>query len=83
VPGWHATIDGKPLSLQPFSGIMFQANIPPGRHTIELHYWPESFTIGIVLAACAAAGLLLVPVVRRRRLVKPAPMVDEERTRDH
>ena len=82
VPGWHATIDGKPLSLQPFSGIMLQASIPPGRHTIELHYWPERFTIGIVLAACAAAGLLLVPVVRRR-LVKPAPMVDGERTRDH
>ena len=81
VAGWHATIDGKPLSLQPFSGIMLQARIPPGRHTIELHYWPERFTIGIVLAACAAAGLLLVPVVRRR-LVKPSPMVDGERTRD-
>ena len=25
VPGWHATIDGRPLELQPFSSVMLQA----------------------------------------------------------
>jgi hypothetical protein len=69
VPGWHATIDGRPLSLQQFSGIMLEARIPAGRHTIELHYWPEAFTVGIVLAACAAAGLLLVPMVAKIRIL--------------
>ena len=48
VPGWNASIDGKPLQLVRFNRIMLQAKIPPGDHTIELHYWPETFTAGIV-----------------------------------
>ncbi len=71
VPGWHATIDGRPLALSRFSGIMLQARIPAGRHTIELHYWPETFSLGIALALCGVAGLVLVPIglsLRRRRV---------------
>ncbi len=69
VPGWHATIDGHPLRLLAFDSVMLQARIPPGHHTIELHYWPTTFTVGIVVAAVAALGLLFVLVlgaVRRR-----------------
>jgi hypothetical protein len=71
VPGWTATIDGQALPLQSYAGIMLQAKIPPGRHIIELSYWPESFTEGIVLAVMAALALVaaaFVAVVRRRRL---------------
>ena len=67
VPGWHATIDGRPLALSRFAGVMLQARIPPGRHTVELHYWPTTFTIGIVLAACSAAGLAAALIVGRVR----------------
>ena len=70
VPGWRATIDGQPLQLDRFSGVMLQARIPAGRHTIELNYWPQAFTDGILLAICSAAGLmtaLLVGGIRRRR----------------
>jgi len=72
VPGWHASIDGKPLDVSRFAGVMIQARIPPGRHTVELHYRPTTFTIGLVLAACSAAGLLaafVVGQVRRGRTV--------------
>ena len=55
VPGWHASLDGKPLVLTSYAGIMMQARIPPGRHIIELHYWPATFTAGIGLAVCAVA----------------------------
>jgi hypothetical protein len=70
LPGWHASIDGRPLVLQSFEGVMLQAKIPAGAHTIEVHYWPVSFTIGIVLAAISACGLIslgVVGVARRRR----------------
>jgi hypothetical protein len=67
VPGWHATIDGKPLVLSRFNRVMLQARIPPGHHTIELHYWPETFTAGIAVAVLTAIGLVLVAVVGRRR----------------
>ena len=70
VPGWHAAIDGRPLPLQRFAGIMLEARIPAGRHTVELHYWPTAFTVGIALAIAGAAGLgtgLVMGSRRRRR----------------
>jgi hypothetical protein len=57
VPGWSATIDGRALPLQSYAGVMMQAVVPPGRHTIVLRYWPRDFTLGLWLAAIAAAGL--------------------------
>jgi hypothetical protein len=71
VPGWSASIDGKPLSLQRYAGVMLQARVPPGHHTVVLRYRPVTFTLGVALAAAAAVGLVAVPValatVRRRR----------------
>ncbi len=63
LPGWRGTIDGRPLRLLTFSGVMIQARIPAGTHTIVLHYWPNTFTLGLVLAACSAAGLLVAALV--------------------
>jgi len=69
-PGWRATIDGQPLQLESFAGVMFQARIPAGHHVIELHYWPSLFTVGLLAAAASALFLLAVvafSTVRRRR----------------
>ncbi len=74
VPGWHASIDGRPLRLESLAGFMLQARIPPGRHHIELSYWPSTFTAGLLLAlvtAIALAVALGVDVVRRARSVRP------------
>ncbi|HUY23037.1 MAG TPA: hypothetical protein VMV22_11950 [Acidimicrobiales bacterium] len=75
VPGWRATIDGRPLSLRPWAvGSMLQAQVPAGRHVIELHYWPAAFTWGLDVAGAVAGGLVLtgtgrlvLVLVRRRR----------------
>ena len=69
VPGWHATLDGHPLPLSRFSGAMLQARIPAGRHTVELTYWPGTFSLGLALAAGSLVGLLVAFIVswRRRR----------------
>jgi hypothetical protein len=69
LPGWHATIDGRPLTLSPYLSMMFQARIPPGRHVIELSYWPKRFTDGIVVAALGVIGLVTTGLVARRRMV--------------
>jgi Bacterial membrane protein YfhO len=76
VPGWHASIDGRPVPLRTFAGVMLQVEVPPGRHTIELYYWPATFTIGLVLAGLAVVGLASAFTVyglaqRRRRRQKP------------
>jgi uncharacterized membrane protein YfhO len=49
--------------------MMFQARIPPGRHVIELSYWPKRFTDGIVVAALGVIGLVTTGLVARRRMV--------------
>jgi Bacterial membrane protein YfhO len=73
VPGWHASIDGRPLRLVRFNRVMLQAVIPGGRHTVELHYWPEAFSAGIVVAVLSVIGLVALVVFGgglRRRLSK-------------
>jgi Bacterial membrane protein YfhO len=67
VPGWKAQIDGKPLSLQQFAGVMLQARIPAGNHLIVVHYWPSTFTAGLVIALVSSAGLVTFLIVDRRR----------------
>jgi hypothetical protein len=70
VPGWHATIDGRPLALRTYSGVMLQARIPAGHHTVVVRYWPSAFTAGLVLAVCSIIGLSIASVggwIRRRR----------------
>ncbi len=67
VPGWHASMDGKPLALEGYAGMMLQARIPAGDHTIVLHYWPETLTYGIVLALCSIVFLAALLVVSSRR----------------
>jgi hypothetical protein len=70
VPGWHATIDGRPARLQSFARVMLQVEVPPGRHTVELSYWPATFSAGLVIFAIAAVGLggaFVLSAVRHRR----------------
>ncbi|MGH9917260.1 MAG: YfhO family protein, partial [Nitrososphaerales archaeon] len=69
-PGWHATVNGRPLKLLPFDHVMLQARIPAGRDLVELHYWPTTFSVGLVLALCGALALVCLLVVagwRHRR----------------
>jgi hypothetical protein len=73
VPGWTARIDGHPLALQAFAGIMLQARITPGRHVVELSYWPPRFSMGIGLFVTAAFGLLVAAVLALRVKTRREP----------
>ncbi len=68
-PGWRATIDGRPLALTPYLSMMLQAHIPPGKHVIELRYWPKRFSQGLVIGACAVVALAVAALVTRRRSI--------------
>ena len=69
-PGWRATIDGRPLRLSSYAGMMLQARVSPGHHVVELEYRPARFTVGVALAGVsvlALVGALVVGRARRRR----------------
>ena len=70
VPGWHASIDGKPLALRASSEFDLQADIPGGSHDIKLEYWPALFSAGLIIAAIAVLGIgcaISVTWLRTRR----------------
>ena len=64
-PGWHASIDGRPLPLRPFARTMLQARLPVGTHTVRVWYWPRAFTAGLVLAFCCVLALAAAIVASR------------------
>ena len=68
VPGWHATIDGRALPLRTYSAVMLEATLPPGRHLVELHYWPATFPDGLILAVLALVALVALVVGARLRV---------------
>jgi hypothetical protein len=72
VPGWHATIDGSPLPLHSYSGMLLQAEIPPGRHIIVVTYWPTAFTVGLLIFAVTVLSLAVAAAIAgyRRRASK-------------
>jgi hypothetical protein len=63
VPGWHASVDGRPAKLSMFAGLMLQTRVPAGRHTVVVTYWPISFTIGLVLAALSGMALFTAGIL--------------------
>ncbi len=85
VPGWHATVNGRPLKLVAYDQVMLQAQLPAGHDVVELHYWPDRFNEGLVLAFGAVVVLIFMLGVaagrsrssaRQRRASARAPQSD-------
>ena len=57
LPGYHATLDGKALTVDSLDGLMPAVTLPPGGHgKLVLWYRPRAVTWG---AGLAASGLAL------------------------
>jgi hypothetical protein len=67
VPGWRATIDGRPLTLENSSVFELQAHIPAGTHHVQFRYWPRLFTSGLAIALVALIALGGAMALERRR----------------
>ena len=62
-PGWKAMVDGQPAPLLRTDIVLRGVPVPAGSHRVELHYAPQSLSIGalisgLTLLACLA-GLAL------------------------
>ena len=60
VPGWHATINGKPAKLSVALDTMLSLNVPAGKSIVRLTYWPSGLTYGIILAGVALLILVVL-----------------------
>ena len=85
VPGWHATIDGRPLALSSWDGVLLQTYVPAGTHRVVVRYRPTTFDLGLVLATVGLASVavvaLLGPVRRVRGRGGPTRPVSPGRVR--
>ena len=76
VPGWHATLDGRPFPCIPSLEPCSRPECPPATHTVVLTYWPTTFTLGLLLAGLSVSGLALALALesRRHRRSTPSPV---------
>lgn len=61
--GWTASVSGEPAVIHRWDSVMMEIRVPPGRHVVELSYWPERFSVGLVMAALTIFGLMVASVI--------------------
>jgi hypothetical protein len=68
-PGWKATVDGKPATIERVDYLLRGVVVPPGRHRVEFSYEPASFRAGWIISLLALIALVAAVVVgvRARR----------------
>jgi hypothetical protein len=75
-PGWEATVQSsgestmQPAAIHRTNRVLRGVWLPVGRHTIEMHYQPASFSRGVAISMASWAVLAvlgLVVLARRRR----------------
>ncbi len=68
LPGWRIDVDGQRVIPHTFESVMLRVSLPPGRHRVEMRYWPARMSYGLILALSGAVvfGLYLLFVLRGR-----------------
>jgi len=60
-PGWRAVVDGADRPIERADYAFSAVELPPGEHTVEFRYEPNSFALGVAISAlCALTGIALV-----------------------
>ncbi len=69
-PGWSATVDGHPATVQRVDYLLRGVSVGAGTHTIVFSYRPTSWTLSWIISALTALALLAAvatALVARRR----------------
>jgi hypothetical protein len=67
-PGWKATVDGQPAPLLRTDIILRGVPVPAGSHRVELHYAPQSFSLGALISGLTLLACLTVLVLHLSRI---------------
>jgi hypothetical protein len=68
-PGWEATLDGRPVTIQAADVLFQSVQVPAGSHSVQLSYRPRSVIEGEILSALGLAVLIVMtafPLLARR-----------------
>lgn len=72
-PGWKATVDGTPATIERVNYILRGVYLPPGTHKVKFRFDPLSFKIGkyLTLASFALFAVMLIREWRHKRVTDP------------
>jgi hypothetical protein len=57
-PGWQATLDGAPVPILRANYAFRAVEVTPGKHVVEFHFRPRSFSVGVLISTLTlVAGL--------------------------
>lgn len=66
LPGWSASLDGRPTALHIASGVYQSLIVPPGSHRVSFDYMPPGLGWGL-LGLAAGVGATLLGATRARQ----------------
>ncbi len=59
-PGWLATIDGLPATIEKSNSIFKSIKLPPGQHTVTMEYRPRSLETGLFISLTTITILITI-----------------------
>ena len=71
-PGWVAEVDGKTVPIHRVNGLTRGVWIEAGQHRVSFTYRPQSFRVGLLLAAMAVIAWTSLAWLGRRRMRRRA-----------
>ncbi len=71
-PAWHATVDGRPQQVLRVNVALRGIELPPGRHTISMHYKPRGLVSATIISLL---GLFLLAAAEIQAYRKREAMV--------
>src|SRR6185436_11042054 len=74
-PGWSATIDGQPATIERWSGAFQSVQVAAGRHTVEFQYHTPYLKAGAAISLITFLGLVAWGVSSRNRSGTAYPAV--------
>jgi hypothetical protein len=66
-PGWRATADGRPATVERAYGLFRSVNLAAGEHVVRFRYAPRSLHIGALLSLLGGVTVVAAAVPARRR----------------
>ena len=73
-PGWEATVDGKSVPVGRVNYVLRAISVEPGKHTVELTFFPKSVTttetiayISYAILALVVLALILMEIRKRKK----------------
>jgi hypothetical protein len=67
-PGWTARVNGQETAIEIVNGAFRAVAVPAGASQVELRYSPQSWTIGLALAAVGLMLAILAGIAGRRSM---------------